>query len=353
MLGQGPYTPWQMAAWGLVGLAGAALGALSRRRLGRVPLALACALAALVAKEIMNLYTWTLGASHTPAAFLAVAAPALPFDLTDTVASFFFGLAFGPELARLLARMRARMDVSWEPSLRRDAGARLRRRGARARSALAAPPLALLARRSCASSRPARRRSGVADAASSSYPALAPRTPTAASAAPRAAQQRALHAWAAIGLAAAGRDPAELRPRRPLGARRAAQPKLDARGPRRRRAHDPRAARLRRLRRTRSPGAISSPKCSRARASDDSFEHLVNLTAFAIFALRAVGHSAAVRRDPRSGGLDRAPAERRRRLRLRRARLARATSTTPAAALQALVDAGARDGACSRAPAAT
>ena len=41
VLGQGPYTPWQMAAWGLVGLAGAALGALSRRRLGRVQLALA------------------------------------------------------------------------------------------------------------------------------------------------------------------------------------------------------------------------------------------------------------------------------------------------------------------------
>ena len=40
MLGQGPYTPWQMAAWGMVGLAGAALGRLSGRRLGRVPLAL-------------------------------------------------------------------------------------------------------------------------------------------------------------------------------------------------------------------------------------------------------------------------------------------------------------------------
>ena len=35
-----------------------------------------------------------------------------------------------------------------------------------------------------------------------------------------------------------------------------------------------------------------------ARDSDNSFEHLVNLTAFAIFALRAVGHSpgfAAIR----------------------------------------------------------
>src|ERR1700676_2723510 len=74
LLGQGPYTPWQMAAWGLVGIFGAALVRLSGRRLGRVQLALACALAALVAKEIMNVYTWTIGASHTPAALLAAAA---------------------------------------------------------------------------------------------------------------------------------------------------------------------------------------------------------------------------------------------------------------------------------------
>ena len=87
MLGQGPYTPWQMAAWGLVGLAGAALGRLSRRRLGRVPLALGCAVAALVAKEIMNVYTWTLGASHTPRRSSRSPAQALPYDITDVVAS--------------------------------------------------------------------------------------------------------------------------------------------------------------------------------------------------------------------------------------------------------------------------
>ena len=31
VFGQGPWTPWQMLAWGLVGLLGAALGALARR----------------------------------------------------------------------------------------------------------------------------------------------------------------------------------------------------------------------------------------------------------------------------------------------------------------------------------
>jgi energy-coupling factor transport system substrate-specific component len=113
MFGQGLYTPWQMAAWGMVGLAGGALGALSSRRLGRLALALACAATALVAKEVMNLYTWTLGATHTPAAFVLVVVQGLPFDVTDTIASFLFGLAFAPELARILARTQMRMQVTW------------------------------------------------------------------------------------------------------------------------------------------------------------------------------------------------------------------------------------------------
>ncbi|HTA12266.1 MAG TPA: ECF transporter S component [Solirubrobacteraceae bacterium] len=118
LLGQGPYTPWEMAAWGCVGLAGAALGALSGKRVGRIPLAVGCALAALAAKEVMNVYEWTLGASHTPAALLTVASVSLPYDLTDTVTSLLFGLLFGIELARVLERARARMDVHWEQAAR-------------------------------------------------------------------------------------------------------------------------------------------------------------------------------------------------------------------------------------------
>jgi hypothetical protein len=44
-----------------------------------------------------------------------VAGAGLPFDITDTVASFLFGLAFAPELARMLARVQMRMEVTWSP----------------------------------------------------------------------------------------------------------------------------------------------------------------------------------------------------------------------------------------------
>src|SRR3954447_26235192 len=44
-LGQGPWTPWEMAGWGLVGLAGAGLATITRRKLGRLGLAVACGLA--------------------------------------------------------------------------------------------------------------------------------------------------------------------------------------------------------------------------------------------------------------------------------------------------------------------
>ena len=47
VFGQVPWTPWQMGAWGLVGIVGAALGAASGRRLGRLPLAVASGAAGL------------------------------------------------------------------------------------------------------------------------------------------------------------------------------------------------------------------------------------------------------------------------------------------------------------------
>jgi len=97
-------------------------------------------------------------------------------------------------------------------------------------------------------------------------------------------------AWAAIGLAAVGRDPASVRRggHSVLDSLRAEVSTLNGLGDAERTILAARAC-----------GASSYSfagrnlvaEVLRARDSEGSFEHLVNLTAFAIFALRAVGHS--------------------------------------------------------------
>src|ERR671936_1968267 len=68
--GQGPWTPWQMGAWGLVGLVGAALGAVTGRRMGRIPLAVVCGAAGLLYGAILDYSTWvTFSRAHTLRAY--------------------------------------------------------------------------------------------------------------------------------------------------------------------------------------------------------------------------------------------------------------------------------------------
>jgi Prenyltransferase and squalene oxidase repeat len=343
MLGQGPYTPWQMAAWGLVGLAGAGLGALAGRRPPRrVPLALACALAALMAKEIMNFYEWTIGASHTPAAFLAIAGSALPFDVTDVIATFGFALVFGPELARLLARTRERMTVSWEPSPSSSSGTLT---GPSPTWPAVIVAIALTGTVLGGAAGGLLAGPGTARAASLSpelsYLASAQDTNGGFGGARGEGSSELYTAWAAMGLAAAGRDPA--------GVRRDGHSALDAL-----RAEASTLSGLGDAERTilavRACGASAYSfagrdllaEVLRARERDGSFEGQVNLTAFAIFALRAVGHSPAYdpireaagwieRQQNADGGFSFAAAG------------SSSDVDDTAAAVQALVDAGARD----------
>jgi len=318
MLGQGPYTPWQMAAWGLVGLFGGALGRLSGRRFGRLPLALACGVSALAAKEIMNLYTWTLGASHTPAAFVLIAGQGLPFDVTDTVASFLFGLAFAPELARVLGRTRLRMNVEWAP-LRSPAApaaghaatppSRRPRVGLRAGIPAVLCGLAALAllgavlagrlpsagasAREARASRPASRSDVSASAAVAgdisralAFLKGAQNGDGGFGAAPKQASSELYSSWAALGLAAAGRNPLSMRAdgHTVLDAIRAEASSLEGAGDLERTilALHACGVSVHSL-----PGGDPVARLLRLRSRDGSFGDLVNLTAFGLLALRA------------------------------------------------------------------
>jgi energy-coupling factor transport system substrate-specific component len=244
-----------------------------------------CALSAILAKEIMNVYTWTLSGVHTPASFLAVASAALPFDIADAVASFAFGLAFGPELARLLGRVRARMTVTWE---REPAHPTVR-------PVVAPVALALLvAAGVLASSLPARAHGAVSPsqiARSVAYLRHAQNPDGGFGGASSQRSSELFSAWAAIGLAAAGQDPLTLRHGgfSVLDSIRAEADTLQGAGDLERTilALQACGTSTREL-----PGGDPVTRLLRYRSSDGSFRRLVNLTAFAILALRAAGEPA-------------------------------------------------------------
>ena len=116
--GQGPWTPWQMAAWGLVGMLGALLARATRHEVRRVPMALACAAAGLLFGVILDVSTWTVGSGgHTLEELIAISTLSLPFNIAHAVGNFVFFLAFGPALIRSVERCRARFAINWQPAL--------------------------------------------------------------------------------------------------------------------------------------------------------------------------------------------------------------------------------------------
>jgi energy-coupling factor transport system substrate-specific component len=112
--GQGPWTPWQMTAWGLVGLGGALLARVAGRGVGRYGLAAACGVAGLGYGAILNFSLWvTYSGDHTTAKLLAYTATSAPFDVAHALGNVAFCLAFGPALCASLQRFRDRFEVEW------------------------------------------------------------------------------------------------------------------------------------------------------------------------------------------------------------------------------------------------
>ena len=114
VFGQGPWTPWQMAAWGLIGVIGAGWARATGRRLPRLPTAVLCAAVAFLYGSLTNLSTLTAaGRTPTTAQWVATEVAGLPFDVAHAIGNVAFFLAFGPAFVRVLQRYRARLDVRW------------------------------------------------------------------------------------------------------------------------------------------------------------------------------------------------------------------------------------------------
>jgi hypothetical protein len=208
------------------------------------------------------------------AKLVAVFATSFPFDVAHAAGNVVFCLAFGPALVRALERFRTRMDVTWLPAASAGAAALL----------IAVPALA-----------PAPARAETADAAAAKaslrYLTKAQNSDGGWGGAPGQSSSGLYTGWAALGLAAAGRNP------RDTGAIRYT------------RAHARDISDLGEISRTiliyraagLSPRHVAGrdlvAELLRKRRSDGSFARRVNTTAFAAMALKAAG------RSPRSRAL--------------------------------------------------
>ncbi len=113
-LGQGPWTPWQMAGWGMVGIGGAALAALSGRRLNRWGLAGVAAMAGFAYGALLDLSVMvSFGGEQSLDRYLALSARGIPFNVAHAVGNAALMLAAGPAMVRMLDRYRARFEVRW------------------------------------------------------------------------------------------------------------------------------------------------------------------------------------------------------------------------------------------------
>ena len=108
--GQGPWTPWQMAGWGMCGLLGAAL-ALGLRNAGRLTLAATCGLAGILYGALLNFSLMaTYGGDLSLERFGVLAARAVPFDAAHAIGNIVFALIAGPAIVRMLTRFRERFE---------------------------------------------------------------------------------------------------------------------------------------------------------------------------------------------------------------------------------------------------
>jgi energy-coupling factor transport system substrate-specific component len=275
--GQGPFTPWQMAGWGGVGLFGALLARVFGRDMGRWPLAAACALAGLAYGAFLDLHLWVLYAGeHTLAEYLVIGGRGLPFNLAHAGGNLVFCLAFGPLLMRALQRYRDRLEVVWKP-LPASAGA----------GAVLAVAVALGAFGTGADARAA----DGAQARAITFLARA-QNPDGGFGPDRGRASSQLHtSWAVLGLAAAGRDPGRVRRngRSPVDYIVRGIGGVRATGDVQRTILALRAA-------GRSARSVAGrdlvAELVRKRRRNGSFGGLVNQTAFAVLALRAAGRPA-------------------------------------------------------------
>ncbi len=114
-LGQGPWTPWQMAGWGMTGVLGAWLATLTGRHVGRFGLAAVCAFAGFAYGALLDYSLMaTYGGEQSLDRYLALSARGVPFNIAHAAGNAALALVAGPAMVRMLLRYRRRFEFAWK-----------------------------------------------------------------------------------------------------------------------------------------------------------------------------------------------------------------------------------------------
>ncbi|MDY6796920.1 MAG: ECF transporter S component [Actinomycetota bacterium] len=117
-LGHGPWTPWQMLAWGLAGASGGLLAAALRHRVRIVPVAVLCTAWGFLFGWIMNFWFWlSFIYPLTLKSFVATCTTSIWFDFFHAAGNLVFALLLTWPVAEMLYRFRSRFEVEYLPAL--------------------------------------------------------------------------------------------------------------------------------------------------------------------------------------------------------------------------------------------
>jgi uncharacterized membrane protein len=267
-LGQGPWTPWQMAGWGMCGILGAVL-ALARPRPSRFTLAIVCALAGVAYGALLNFSLMaTYGGDLSWQRFGVLEARAVPFDAAHAIGNATLALIAGPAMVRMLVRFRERFE--W-----------------RAPAAASALLLAL----ALATSIPSRAQADTAGAAS--WLASVQNSDGGWGASPGSGSSTSITCWTMLGLEAASRNPLDIsrNGHTPVDYLRSRVGELSSSGDFARTILALEGAGVN----PRSFGGHNLVSAlAKRRAANGSFEGWPGSTAFAILGLRAAGATAGI-----------------------------------------------------------
>ncbi len=114
--GQGPWTPWQMAGWGLTGVIGAGLALATGRRISRWSLAIVCTVVGFAYTALQDVGDWVTYSDHSLTQLGVYVGKGIGFDAVHAAGCLVFALALGPAMIHSLERFATRLQVTWVPA---------------------------------------------------------------------------------------------------------------------------------------------------------------------------------------------------------------------------------------------